>query len=68
MQILGFNFKHAIGEPLTELIAALISSKIPDSTGKELELQVLIQQREIEYLKVCQDNEAYERLLKVFNK
>ena len=28
MQILGFNFKEAIGEPLTELLAAFIRTKI----------------------------------------
>lgn len=68
MQILGFNFKNAIGEPLTELIAALITSKIHDSTGKTLDVQILAQQREIEYLKICQDEEAYQRMLNVFNK
>lgn len=33
LQSLGFNFKEAIGEPLTELVKALISSKIP-ATGQ----------------------------------
>jgi len=67
MQILGFNFKHAIGEPLTELLASMIKSKIPESQGRVLEAQLLVQQREIEYLKVCQDEEAYERLLNIYN-
>jgi hypothetical protein len=27
LQLLGFNFKQAIGEPLTELVAGLIAAK-----------------------------------------
>lgn len=65
MQILGFNFKKAIGEPLTELLAALIRSKI-NTTEKSLELQMLVQQREVEYLKICQDEEAYNRLMSIY--
>lgn len=67
MQILGFNFKEAIGEPLTELLAAFIRTKI-DTTEKSLELQMLAQQREVEYLKICQDEEAYNRLMSIYQK
>lgn len=67
LQLLGFNFKQAIGEPLTKLIGALISSKIP-AAERSTELQMLIEQRQIEYFKVVQDVEAYQRLLKVFGK
>ena len=67
MQILGFNFKEAIGEPLTGLLAAFIRSKT-DTTEKSLELQMLIQQREVEYLKICQDEEAYNRLMSIYQK
>lgn len=34
LQLLGFNFRKAIGEPLTELVAEFISSKSPAKTGK----------------------------------
>lgn len=47
LQILGFNFKKAIGEPLTNLFASLIESKAPNN--KNLELQLTMQQREIEW-------------------
>lgn len=67
MQILGFNFKEAIGEPLTELLAAFIRSKI-DTTEKSLDLQMLMQQQEVEYLKICQDAEAYNRLMSIYQK
>ena len=29
MQLLGFNYKEAIGRPLTNLVASMIESKIP---------------------------------------
>lgn len=64
MQILGFNFKQAVGEPLTELLASLIRANIK-TTDKNIEMQMLIQQREIEYFKICQDEEAYKRLMNI---
>lgn len=67
MQILGFNFKEAIGKPLTELLAALIRSKI-NTTERSLELQMIAQQREVEYLKICQNEEAYNRLMSIYQK
>jgi hypothetical protein len=63
LQLLGFNFKKAIGEPLTELINGLISSKIPDNSEKAKEYQILNAQRDVEYFKILQDKEAYQRLL-----
>lgn len=65
MQILGFNFKQAIGEPSTELLASFIRSKIV-TTENALELQKLAQQREVEYLKICQDENAYNRLMSIY--
>lgn len=35
LQLLGFNFKKAIGEPLTELVAQFISSKSPATAGRK---------------------------------
>jgi hypothetical protein len=64
MQLLGFNFNRAIGEPLTGLVSALISSKTPTSLNN-IDLQALQMKKEIEYLKVAQDKEAYKRLLKL---
>ncbi|GAB3063658.1 hypothetical protein [Virgibacillus ainsalahensis] len=58
MQLLGFNFKQAIGEPLTQLLKNLITAQIPE---KGTELRSLIEQREIHYLKLVQDEKAYER-------
>ena len=65
MQILGFNFKKAIGEPLTELVAALIYSKT-NASGKTLEVQLEVQRKETELFKICQDEEAYKRLQSMY--
>ena len=67
MQILGFNFKKAIGEPLTELLASLIRSKI-NTTENAAELQMLIQTRDIEFFKLCQNEDAYDRLMRFYQK
>jgi hypothetical protein len=34
LQLVGFNFKKAIGEPLTELLASAIRSRIPGGSGQ----------------------------------
>lgn len=61
LQLLGFNFKKAIGEPLTELINGLISAQIPDNSDNAKKIQILNTQRDIEYFKVIQNEEAYQR-------
>jgi len=65
LQLLGFNFKKALGEPLTELINGLISSQIRDNSDKTIEYQILNAQREIEYFKMLQDEDAYQRFLEL---
>jgi tape measure domain-containing protein len=61
LQLIGFNFKRALGEPLTELIAKLIASKAPmvgDSKEKQ-ELQVA--ELNTAYFKVMLDQDAFGR-------
>ncbi|WP_404459485.1 hypothetical protein [Sutcliffiella horikoshii] len=65
LQLLGFNFKKAIGEPLTALVNSLISSQAPDNSDKGKELQILSLQREVEFYKTIQDEDACQRLLSV---
>ncbi|MFH4214834.1 hypothetical protein WAI87_23305, partial [Acinetobacter baumannii] len=60
---LGFNFKQAIGEPLTVLIRGMISSKTPASLEQTIELQIQSEIRQTEYFKIIQDKEAFQRLL-----
>jgi hypothetical protein len=62
MQLLGFNFRRAVGEPLTGLVAALISSRTPLSPEADLELQRVTLEREIAYLDLARDPDATSRL------
>ena len=62
LQILGFNFRMAIGEPLTQLIAGLITSKRPDPSVSPEELQKLAATQQIALMEVAQDPNACERL------
>ena len=66
MQILGFNFKKAVGEPLTELLASYIRAQISKPTVDGVTMQMMEKQREIEYLKICQDEDAFNRLISIF--
>lgn len=59
LQLVGFNFRKAIGEPLTELISRLILSK----AGADPEIQRLSFLRENAYLGAIQDPEARDRFL-----
>ncbi|MGD7047036.1 hypothetical protein FZC83_02170 [Rossellomorea marisflavi] len=63
LQILGFNFKVAIGEPLTELVRELILSQMPVDKTLDYHYQTVREQRELEFLKVLQNDKAYERLV-----
>lgn len=58
MQLLGFNFRRAIGEPLTSLTERAILSRAPSSeTVKVAELE-----REQMYMRVALDPDAFARL------
>ena len=66
LQLLGFNFRKAIGEPLTELVERAILSKAPgDTSGVIQRLQL---EREVGYIAVAQDPAAHARLVAMFGK
>ncbi|SEB15813.1 hypothetical protein SAMN05421743_12148 [Thalassobacillus cyri] len=65
LQLLGFNFKEAIGQPLTQIVMELITSMSPTSEGRQLEREILAEQRTIEYWKVVQNEEAFQRHLRL---
>lgn len=67
-QLLGFNYKRALGEPLTELVNGLITSQQPNSRDSSLELQKLQHEHEIQYFKMINDEKAYQRHLEFHNK
>lgn len=61
LQLVGFNFKKALGEPLTLWLQKLISSKIPADPQGNLELNKLVVTLNTEALKVAQDKDASDR-------
>ncbi|WP_026673001.1 hypothetical protein [Alkalihalobacterium bogoriense] len=65
LQLLGFNFKRVIGEPLTELLRKTISSNIPTAGKDTIDLQMLREQKEIEFYKLVQNEDAYQKFLEL---
>lgn len=61
LQLLGFNFKKAIGEPLTILLQKAITSKIAADPQASAEYTKLALKYNTENLKVVQDKDASER-------
>ncbi|WP_104176569.1 hypothetical protein [Cryobacterium sp. Y50] len=64
LQLLGFNFRKAIGEPLTELVERAILSKAPGDAS--VLIQRLQLEREVGYIAVAQDPAAHARLVAIF--
>lgn len=60
-QLIGFNYKKAIGEPMTKLIEGLILSQVPPVSNEHL--SEVLATRETEMYKTAQNKEAWERLL-----
>jgi hypothetical protein len=57
LQLLGFDFRKAIGEPLTELLANMITSPVRASD----EVQEHVIDRDLLAMKIAQDPAAFER-------
>ena len=60
-QLLGFNFRKAIGIPLTDLVSKLILSRTPVDQASTIGLQRLVSERELAMLNIVQDADAYGR-------
>lgn len=65
LQLLGFNFRKAIGEPLTELANSAIK-KLQNNLEPSIELQILQTQREIILAEVVKDENSYKRLRQLY--
>lgn len=65
MQLIGFNFKQAIGEPLTTLIGKMIQSKMPIEDAELKRLNVINSNLSIE---ISKDEAAYHRLMKLIGR
>lgn len=65
LQILGFNFRRAVGEPLTTLVERLILAKAPGGEKGD-DVETLKLRREIAYAEVALDSEALSRLKAIY--
>jgi hypothetical protein len=65
LQLIGFNFRKAIGDPLTSLVAGLIGSKSPVDNERLLQLQGLQHQHQIAYIEMVRNPEAYARFVEL---
>ncbi len=65
MQLIGFNFKKAIGEPLTVLLSRMIESKIPESDLELKRLNLINSNLSIE---ISKDEDSYKRFLKLIGR
>lgn len=59
LQLIGFNYRRAIGDPLTDFISSKIRSGI--TSDMQEQAQLLAAQREVEILKIIQNPDAWER-------
>lgn len=65
LQLLGFNFKRAVGEPLTELIAGFIAAKKPIDPQMQLEAFRASAQKEAALAQLAKDAQASKRFEKL---
>lgn len=68
LQLLGFNFKEALGKPLTDLANKAIKSNTPISTETNVEYNILAKRVELELLDLSKDEEAYSRYIKLIGR
>lgn len=61
LQLLGFNFRRAIGEPLTSLVSRAILARTAPDAATGAELQALQAKREIALVELARDADAYQR-------
>lgn len=64
LQLLGYNFRRAIGEPLTTLCEDMITSRASQSEAIHMEAM----KREQLYIELTLNAEAYERFKTLFGR
>lgn len=65
LQLVGFNFKQAIGEPLTLLLQKFITSKVPLDPQSNLEHSKVVMAFNMELLKIAQDQDMSDRWMQL---
>lgn len=66
LQLVGFNYKQAIGQPLTELVAHLIGSQVKE--GNPAEVQLANIELQTAAINLAQSEEAYERFSQLWGR
>ncbi len=61
LQLVGFNFKKAIGEPLTFLLQKFIASKMPVNPRDDAEFRRVEAEFSVELAKIAQNKAATDR-------
>lgn len=61
LQLLGFNFRRAIGEPLTSLCESLILAKVSPSDDLQQQLQLASIRNQTALIELAANPQAYER-------
>lgn len=61
LQLLGFNFRRAIGEPLTSLCESLILARVASSDDLQQQLQLASFRNQTALIGLAGDPQAYER-------
>jgi hypothetical protein len=68
LQVIGFNFKRAIGEPLTDLVRSLIVARAAPGGATQQDLQSLMLKRDALIYEVALNQEANERLMRLLGR
>lgn len=66
MQLLGFNFRRALGESLTVLVSAFITARAPLGGRAKEELHLAQLQHQTEMARVVADEQAFDRWQRLF--
>ncbi|WP_298255396.1 hypothetical protein [uncultured Arthrobacter sp.] len=61
LQLLGFNFRRAIGEPLTALCESLILTQVSPPDDLQQQLQLASVRNQTALIELAADSQAYER-------
>lgn len=65
LQLIGFNIRAAVGEPLTEISQRAIRRRVP-SEDMAAEVQVAVANRDTAFAQLARDPEAFRRFTEAF--
>lgn len=68
LQLLGFNFKKAIGEPLTDLVSQFIASRAPVEAADVIGSQRLNVELQVAFAELARDEAAFDRFTRLLGR